>query len=195
MRRLRRRREEGGAERRRRSPAGAARRSEPRAGQCEKRRAGDAAAAAAPPISGPCVDSLPGAAPQVSRRRGASPRPRPSRVSKPLPGLSSGAWDAGPAEGEAGVTLFPRWRRGPRRYPARFWGLSPGRAVSGVSGRLRSTASWLGRTAGPDTPSWFSGAPGIQAYSRWGLGAPPTSDWLGRAMRMVGSSCLFRGRW
>lgn len=64
-RRLRRRREEGGTERRRRSPAGAARRTESRVGQCEKQRVGDAAATAARPISGPCVASLPGTAPQV----------------------------------------------------------------------------------------------------------------------------------
>lgn len=63
--RLWRRREEGGAERRRRSPAGAARRSESRVGQCEKQRVGDAAATAARRISGPCVASLPGTAPQV----------------------------------------------------------------------------------------------------------------------------------
>lgn len=103
-RRLWRRREEGGAERRRRSPAGAARRSESRVGQCEKQRVGDAAATAARRISGPCVASLPGTAPQVSCGRGVSPWsravPGPPSLRGPSalvthPSSSFRAWDAG----------------------------------------------------------------------------------------------------
>lgn len=56
------------------------------------------------------------------------------------------AWDAETRRGRGGGTLFPRWRRRPRRCPARSRGLTPAWAAAGVCGWLRSTdtgPAWL----------------------------------------------------